>query len=394
MAKLSKILKSKSSNKLVLVRKPDGLLSTLPEMSLETMMSEHFPGSIVTDNPTVPPQRDDKVLVEPVSWITPQRTWAAINSFGPHKACGPNKLKPVVLQHLPREAVEALSNIFTAAIQLGYVPARWRISDVIFIDKPGKTDLENPLSFRPIFLMSFVYKTLEKVVAMDLEENTFKDNPMHEDQFGFVEGRSTEHDLSATVNEIEKGLPNKEFVITILLNIKDAFDNKKPPAIIKAMRKQGVRQNVCNMYKQYLTNRRCLCTLSDKATEAILIMGSPQGGIHSTSRGWNCAMNKLLTRLRKTKTHYKAFADDGALITSYNKLSEAMKDAQKAITVAVEWAKEMGVEFTVGKIVVMLFTNKRATSYQMPNSVKLYGQEIPFSKMAKYLGVTLDYKLS
>jgi hypothetical protein len=71
MAKLSKILKSKPSNKLGLVRKPDGSLSTSPEESLETMVSKHFPGSIVTDNPTVPPQRDDKVLVEPVSWITP-----------------------------------------------------------------------------------------------------------------------------------------------------------------------------------------------------------------------------------------------------------------------------------------------------------------------------------
>jgi hypothetical protein len=54
-------------------------------------------------------------------------------------------------------------------------------------------------------------------------------------------------------------------------------------------------------------------------------------------------MNELLTRLKKTKTHCKAFADDGALITCNQKLSEAMKDAQKAINVAVEWAKEMGV---------------------------------------------------
>jgi hypothetical protein len=105
-------------------------------------------------------------------------------------------------------------------------------------------------------------------------------------------------------------------------------------------------------------------------------------------------MNRLLTRLRKTKTHCKAFADDGALITCNKKLSEAMKDAQKAINVAVEWAKEMGVEFSVEKTVVMLFTNKRASSYQMPNSLKLYRQAIPFSKMAKYLGVTLDDKLS
>jgi hypothetical protein len=248
MAKLSKILKSKPTNKLGLVRKPDGSLSTLPEESLETMVSEHFQGSIVTDNTTVPPQRDNEVLVEPVSFITLERTWAAINSFGPHKACGPDKLKPVVLQHLPREAVEALSNIFTAVIQLGYVPARWRRSDVIFIDKQGKTDVENPRSFRPISLMSFVYKKkLEKVVAMDLEKTAFKDNPMQEDQFGFVKGRSTEHALLATVTKVKRGLHKKECVTTTLLDIKGAFDNIKPSAIIKAMKKQGVRQNVCNM---------------------------------------------------------------------------------------------------------------------------------------------------
>jgi hypothetical protein len=71
-----------------------------------------------------------------------------------------------------------------------------------------------------------------------------------------------------------------------------------------------------------------------------------------------------------------------------------MKDAQKAINMAVEWAKEMGVEFNEEKTVVMLFTNKRSSSYQMPKGLKIYGQEIPFSKTAKYLGVTLDDKLS
>jgi hypothetical protein len=105
-------------------------------------------------------------------------------------------------------------------------------------------------------------------------------------------------------------------------------------------------------------------------------------------------MNKLLKRLRMTQTYCKAFADDGALISRNKKLAQAMKDAKKPINVAVEWAKEMGVEFSVEKTVVMLFTNNISSSYQMPKGLKIYGQEIPFSKTAKYLGVTLDDKLS
>jgi hypothetical protein len=147
--------------------------------------------------------------IEPILWITPERTWMAINLFDPHKACGPDKLKPIVLQHFPKPAVEALSSIFMTVIALAYTPIRWRNSDVVFIDKPGKRDLENPRSFRPISLMYFVYKTLEKLVARDLEENDLKSNPMHKDQFGFLKEKSTEHALSATVNEIEKGFHKK-----------------------------------------------------------------------------------------------------------------------------------------------------------------------------------------
>jgi hypothetical protein len=105
-------------------------------------------------------------------------------------------------------------------------------------------------------------------------------------------------------------------------------------------------------------------------------------------------MNKLLKRLRKTKTHCKAFADDAAPIPRNVKLAQAMKGAQKAINVSVGWAKEMGVEFSDEKTVVMLFTNKRSSSYQIASGLKIYGPEIPFSKTAKYLGVTLDDKLS
>jgi hypothetical protein len=132
------------------------------------------------------------------------------------------------------------------------------------------------------------------------------------------------------VNEIEKGLHNKEFGIATLLDIRGAFDNIKPSAIIKAMRKQGVRQKVCNMYQQYLSNRRCSCMLSDKIVVSILIMGSPQGGLLSPSCGWNCAMNELLKILRMTKTHCKAFADHSALISRNKKLAQAIKEAQKS----------------------------------------------------------------
>jgi hypothetical protein len=167
MAKLSKILRSKAANKLGW--SGSRMVPYAPLLrSPWRLVEEHFPGSLVTTEPVPPPLRGVEKEIEPIPWITPERTWMAINPFCPHKACGPDKLKPIVLQHLPKLAVEALNSIFMAVIALAFTPIRWRNSDVVFIDKPGKKDMENPRSFRPISLMSFVYKTLEKLVAMDL----------------------------------------------------------------------------------------------------------------------------------------------------------------------------------------------------------------------------------
>jgi hypothetical protein len=86
---------------------------------------------------------------------------------------GPDNLKPIVLQHLPIKAIEALTRIYMVVVDTGYTPRRWRESNVMFLAKPGKTDMADPRSFRTISLMSFVYKGLEKVVSMHLDETTW-----------------------------------------------------------------------------------------------------------------------------------------------------------------------------------------------------------------------------
>jgi hypothetical protein len=47
--------------------------------------------------------------------------------------------------------------------------------------------------------------------------------------------------------------------------IKGAFDNIKPSAIIKAMRKQGVRHKVCEWYKQYLGSKWVIFHVDNQA---------------------------------------------------------------------------------------------------------------------------------
>ena len=58
--------------------------------------------------------------------------------------------------------------------------------------------------------------------------------------------------------------------------------------------------------------------------------------------------------------------------------------------------KKCGLTFNASKTVVLLFTKSSVTrkKYEGKKLIKMDGQQIPFSDSVKYLGVTLDNKLT
>ena len=125
--------------------------------------------------------------------------------FGPHKAAGPDDIKPIVLQNLPDRFLEGLVRIYTACMKLGYTPKCWRTSTVSFLPKPNKVDWSNPQSFRPISLQKYLFKLLERIVKFHLKYEGALVKPMHEHQFAFQTGKSTDGAISRTVTELDRG---------------------------------------------------------------------------------------------------------------------------------------------------------------------------------------------
>jgi hypothetical protein len=157
----------------------------------------------------------------------------AIDSFGDRKAPGPDGLHPIVLKNLGTKALLRLTGLYRASLHLGYVPLQWRKARVIFIPKPGKATYEDPRSFRPITLSSFMIKTMERVVAWHLEETSLRTSPLSDSQHAFRKGRSTESALSNMTEYIEYALANGEYALGVFLDIQGAFDNVKPSSIVQ-----------------------------------------------------------------------------------------------------------------------------------------------------------------
>lgn len=65
---------------------------------------------------------------------------------------------------------------------------------------------------------------------------------------------------------------------------------------------------------------------------------------------------------------------------------------QHAVNKAVKWGKENGLTFEPKKTEVVMFTRKKVDWSSLPK-LEMGDRKLPFSRAAKYLGITLDSRL-
>ena len=127
-----------------------------------------------------------------------------------------------MLKFIKFQIAKPLSHFFTLSITTGVFPAKLKVSKIIPIFKAG--DHSSCDNYRPISLLSSISKILEKIVANSLVNHLEINNVMYENQFGFLRGRSTVHNITKLTNRISQDLNDKKFVIGVFLDLKKAFD--------------------------------------------------------------------------------------------------------------------------------------------------------------------------
>lgn len=122
--------------------------------------------------------------------VYPQAVEWAVGSFEPFKAPGPDGIYPILLQKGLSSLLGPLTKIYRASIALRHVPQKWRETKVVFIPKSGKNGHVRTKDYRPISLMSFVLKTLERLVDRFLKSSSLIHHPLASAQYAYREDRS------------------------------------------------------------------------------------------------------------------------------------------------------------------------------------------------------------
>lgn len=219
-ARLHKLLSKGPTKNLEALKKDDGSYTESVHETLDLLLKNHFPksksfvGEVEDLSDSIPSNSDfaDRV-------VTQKRLKWAINQFKPFKSPGKDGIYPFLLQESVDIILPILTNLFKASLRSGYIPKAWRGVKVTFIPKPGRASYVEAKSFRPISLMSFILKALEKLIDRYIRESVLVSKPLHKFQYAYQPGKSTEAALHSLTAKLEKTLDQREMTLTVFLDI-------------------------------------------------------------------------------------------------------------------------------------------------------------------------------
>lgn len=151
----------------------------------------------------------------------------------------------------------------------GTLPHDWKIADVTPIHKKGSKHLwEN---CRPISLTSIVKNN---VIEFWRELNVLNNN-----QFGYLQGRSTVTQLLSTVNDWAKSRNSSIPTDVIFLDLAKAFDSVPPERLLLKLNMNGINGSLLLWFRNFLTNRQRVVIRGTRSNWLPVASGTPQGTI-------------------------------------------------------------------------------------------------------------------
>ncbi len=393
-SRLRKVLAKEPLSPAGLLKNQNGEYIADPNETLAVLLGTHFPGCL---DGNVDGPRANRTGGTRGDWNMARRivTWGrirwAVHSFSPYKSPGGDEIRPICLQVGIESLLPILCKLFRASLALSHIPHSWRQTRVVFIPKVGRLSYSDPKSFRPISLMSFLLKTLEKIVLRHIWEKALVDFPFHVNQHAYITGRSCDSALHHLVCRIEKTLEEKEIALGAFLDIEGVFDNTCTDIIEESAKRLGFDDLTCRWISSMLRGRLVSATLLGCSKTVTTTRGCPQGGVLSPLL-WNLVVDGLIRIINDSGVYAQAYADDVVILVSGKFAPTVTELLSGALGRVSLWCEQVGLTVNPRKSTVVPFTNRRKLEGLGP--VIMQGEHLELSNQVKYLGVILDRKLN
>ena len=191
-------------------------------------------------------------------------------------------------------------------------------------------------------------------------------------------------------DEVHKAINNKQFTLSIKIDLEKAFDLVWHQSLLYKMKHLGLRGNVLKFVEDFLKDCSIQVRIEAAMSSTYLVEnGTSQGSVLSP-----LLFVIMINDLPESSNGVKLalFADDSSMWKSGPNIPALSRDVQQYLTEMAKFFEEWGFKISVNKTVAILFSRSK----HIPTDIilKINDVTIKFEKNVKFIGVIFDQGLT
>ncbi len=298
-----------------------------------------------------------------------------------------------LLQAISPTLLPALTHIINTSLRTGIFPTAFKQARVTQLLKKPTLNTSLLENYRPVSLLPFVAKTLERVVFNQLSLFLSQYNKLDAKQSGFRSGHSTETALLSVTEALRVAKADSKSSVLILLDLSAAFDTVNHQILLSTLSSLGITGILLRWFESYLTGRSFRVAWGGEVSKAHqLVTGVPQGSVLGPLL-FSTYTTSLGPIIQAHGFSYHCYADDTQLYLSFQpddptvaaRISGCLADISA-------WMKEHHLQLNLAKTELLVVP--ATPTLQHDFSIQLGTSIITPSTSARNLGVIFDDQLT
>lgn len=369
-----------------------------------SMLTPDMFASYFTDKvTTISSQFSEPVLLSSL----PPASEASLSSFSPLNESEVTRLlldsKPTtcpldpipshLLQAIEPTITPAVTGIINSSLSTGVFPAAFKQARVTPLLKKPSLNPVQVENYRPVSLLPFLSKILERTVFKQLSEYLQNNDLLDQYQSGFRRGHSTETALLSVTESLRLARAAGQSSVVLLLDLSAAFDTVNHQILLSTLSSLGISGSALQWFKSYLTGRSFRVSWRGGVSKLHgLSTGVPQGSVLGPLL-FSIYITSLGAIIRSHGFSYHCYADDTQLFLSFPpddttvsaRISSCLADISK-------WMRERHLQLNLSKTELVIIPASPTVEPQI--SIQLGSNNLLPTNSARNLGVMIDDQLT
>ena len=341
---------------------------------------------------------EQPVVSEPLSDLTPISLEELTRTIGssPNKNCDLDPLATNLLKLVLPELGPYILRVINTSLSTGIFPAAFKTALVSPRLKKPSLNPDELSNYRPVSNLSFLSKTLERVVAKQLCAHLDMNNLHEPHQSAYRCNHSTETALLRIHTDIKQALADRKVVLMALLDLSAAFDTISHDMLLHSLAAVGVQGMALQWFTSYVKDRtQTTLVAGSRSTPQPLSTGVAQGSVLGPVL-FSVYTRSLGALLRSHGVEYHLYADDTQIYVRcpIDDIDAGIALLEKCIHDVQQWMNSHKLMLNAGKTEFIVYASKERAKHLPPRTLRVGESNIPQSLCVKNVGVFMDQTLS